>query len=260
MVGRTCVVPFTDDLRPWSSALPDKCRKLRRWRSGVLLLVGGWFDVYLSVLCISLLIISPFLLKNYKLFSNIIGPVLALFILGYICRQSDALSGVENWNGLFYKGFLRGIAELLLGGFCFNISNKLKTVPFRKWIKGILTLVEISGYGIVLIYVASKAVRWYDFPILWILCVSITLTLSGCTFTSCVSLLPKWSKYIRSMSLAMYTCQVGCGMLVEWFYPTSETLYKLTFYILALIIASITCIFICDKLSFKKFKKYFVLE
>lgn len=73
-------------------------------------------DWYLSVLCITLLIIYPFLLKHYYLFTDISGPLIALFILGYLCRQDDSLAGVEVWNGIFYKGFLRGFAEILLGG------------------------------------------------------------------------------------------------------------------------------------------------
>ncbi len=187
-------------------------------------------DWYLSVLIISIMIIFPLLLLNYDYFSFVVSPIIVLFIMGYLCRGSESLSGVEVWNGFFYKGFLRGFSEMLLGGICCNLSYTLSQYRELTLLRRVLTFTECMGYIIVLVYATLKTNMKYDYFALFVLCVAISISFSEMSYMQGIRILRKYDKsivFLSKLSLCVYVCQAGCGYYINAAFTQSSTNVKL---------------------------------
>lgn len=58
------------------------------------------------------------------------------------------------------------------------------------------------------------------------LCLSITISFSGISFTSHFMMTEKLDKMLTQFSLGMYVCQVSCGTPVQWLLPDQSILVK----------------------------------
>lgn len=87
------------------------------------LYVGNtWF---LSAMFIAMFLLFPLLLRWFEYTTKLVLPIFALFILGYIYGNYQTILVHDEWNGLFYTGFSRAIAEMSLGASLFPLSQFL---------------------------------------------------------------------------------------------------------------------------------------
>ncbi len=113
--------------------------------------MGLW---YISTMLLCIYLLYPFCSHFYDLFIHILGPMIAISILGYLHKATGSILGPFYIIGVFYKGFLRGFAEISLGIFIFPLSKRLSAVFFTKLGKLIMTSIVIS----LTIFIAYHAV------------------------------------------------------------------------------------------------------
>lgn len=135
---------------------------------------------YLSIYLIAVLILVPVILKYRDFFSKVIAPIIAFFMIGYIYTCGSKLSGVEIWCGPFLKSSLRGFAEIMLGIFCYEMSQYIRnTAKINKWTipPRFVKAVEIVSFTLVIIYSNLKLISdEYEIFALLFLMVGITFT------------------------------------------------------------------------------------
>lgn len=173
---------------------------------------------YLAVWLMVMFILYPIGRKNYDVFMNIICPLLALFVLGYLDYTTQSLSDIEDWTGLFYKCFLRGFAEMALGCLAFSLVRWMND---RKWTvrgKKFLTFVEIFGYLFVLFYTCTRYNGQYEFLMLFVIFGLVILSFSD--IAPGVKYFNKpWAYKLGKLSLVIYLNQFYCIRLVEYAIP-----------------------------------------
>ena len=107
---------------------------------------------YLSAMLLCMMIIYPIFRKNKNLFINVIAPLAAIFLYGYIMQESGYVGAPEDWYGIMYKGVIRGFAGISLGCVAYNISEWLKQKNISKQMSFLLSLYEtLCILGVILI-------------------------------------------------------------------------------------------------------------
>ena len=134
---------------------------------------------YLSVLFFVSFLIYPLLCRRRELFTKYIAPLTAVWVLGYIAITSGYLNDPGEWWGSFFKGMLRGYADIALGCLCFEITRWLDSEE-RSGSGGVLwPLLEVVSYAGVIAYAvfhgASDAHDFFMIPLV-MLAVSISFS------------------------------------------------------------------------------------
>lgn len=138
---------------------------------------------YLSAMIISMAILYPLLRKNSKLITNIILPLAALFVLGYLCKNYSTPRNPNKWIGFAFKGMLRGFAEIGMGVVCYQITKAFSRLNLTTFGKVILTSLEpvlYVSYIVYLLFIKSSTRDWILVPLLML---AIGISFSGHTFT-----------------------------------------------------------------------------
>ncbi len=79
---------------------------------------------YLSALILALLFLFPVAMKFRSMFLNVIAPLMAVMILGYLTLTYGSVGSDPGfWNGYYGKGLIRAVAEISLGAVCFGVSS-----------------------------------------------------------------------------------------------------------------------------------------
>ncbi len=133
---------------------------------------------YISAMLLSMLILVPLCIKNRNLFLYVIAPAIGIFGLGILYQNCGFLSGPENWQGNYMKGFLRGISELSLGAFAFLLVEKVRKREYTTFGKTLLSLLECGCYILVFIGCATYARGTGDFVIVFFQFFGVVLSFS----------------------------------------------------------------------------------
>lgn len=112
--------------------------------SGISAAAPNHIEWYLSVMFLIMLLLYPILRKRYSLFVNVIAPIVGIFVLGWMCKSFDRVTGVLVWDGVCYRSMLRGLADISLGAFAFDMSRRLEAKPLSTGVRVFLTLVELA--------------------------------------------------------------------------------------------------------------------
>ena len=176
--------------------------------------MSGWkmgnpqfVEWYLSVMVLGMLILFPIIRKHYHVFTRVIAPAVGIFLLGYLFHKYHRLGGVKDWDVLTFTAMLRGIAELCLGAFTYEIVQILKEKINIEKAKLINTLIFVFGtIGFVLF-------TWYDSNNkLQFIGVPICMVLVGVCFMggTCLSgaLNNRFIMFLGKFSLPLYLAQV----------------------------------------------------
>lgn len=167
-------------------------------------LVIGGHTWYISAMLLSMMILFPLIKKYKKNFTYMIAPLIVFFIGGYISHKWVSLGSPYDMTGFIYKGLLRAFFELSLGAILFEITNKIKNINFSKIGRILLTLIELGGFiSIFIVTNLEDASSKYDFVMLLILCISITIAFSEKTiFLKFAN--NKLFYYLEKLSLPIY--------------------------------------------------------
>ena len=162
---------------------------------------------YLSAMMICMFLIYPFLKKFYTTFTHIIAPLATILILGYMAQNYGKLTGVLSWEGLCYRGMLRGICELCLGTVCFEVSRYIKAMDMTKGKKALFTLSEIGLWGITFVLVMTTVPYYFEIYTLLAIAAATTISFSDVSFGGKI-FNNKFFCYLGKLSLPIYLSQL----------------------------------------------------
>lgn len=163
---------------------------------------------YLSAMVIALFILYPILLKKFELSSKVIFPIITTFLLAYLYKTQNSICATFEWNGFFYTGLLRAIAEIALGASLFSFVEFL-TTKF-KWLFGskkavaklFLTAIKVLCYGITIIHAYGFTFGGaFSIHALFYLAIAVSLS-----FAEGGYMIPdnKITRYLGKISLPIY--------------------------------------------------------
>lgn len=167
---------------------------------------------YLSAMLILLPLFYAALLKEKDFFLYIFCPIFVLMIYGYYSVTTQHIDRWADWNGLFYMSLPRAWAGLCLGGIVNRVAEYLRGLSFTP--KGSLFLsgVEFICFGIVMVYMYTRAWRRLDFLCIGLLAVVASIALSE--KASAHKAFPVWFSKISEFSLALYVSHWTIRLLI----------------------------------------------
>ena len=199
---------------------------------------------YLSVMFLAMFMIYPLAKKYHDTFVNIVCPLVAVFILGYMQKEYGSITGVMTWTGLFYKSFLRGFAEICLGLFLFQVSDYLKQISLSPTSKISTTILEAVLYAFCILLTMLSVKKRYEILIVFALAVALPLTFSGITYSYDICknsiIIPMLGKismpiYLFQLSAINITKAYLTG-LSDFYTVTATVVITMTFAILSMLL------------------------
>lgn len=165
---------------------------------------------YLSCMLIAFAIIYPLCRKYYINFTHLFGPLFALMLLGYLSLNIGSLGGVKLVSGLTRHCTNRALAEITLGTTCFEISRWLKGKTFSTPQRLLFSLTEAGCYFCTFVYIYTNLKnQQYDFYILLLLCVAVTISFSQCGLLgTCTLFENRVCDYLGAISMPIFLFQV----------------------------------------------------
>ncbi len=202
---------------------------------------------YISAMLICMLVLYPLIRKYKKNFTHIIAPIIVIFVSGWISHQYGKLTVIFDWTGIMYAGILRAFFELALGAILYEVVEKLKTIDFTKFAKFILKIVELTGF-ISIFFIANIAnvSTNYDFIMLLILCVSISIALSEKTIGYNLAN-NSFCYYLEKLSLPIYLNHVWIRIIVQNYFKQITYIQKVGLVVILSITVSIIILFFIEK-------------
>ncbi len=202
---------------------------------------------YISAMLICMLILYPLIRKYKKNFTHIVAPIIVIFIGGWISYKYRRLTVIFEWTGIMYAGILRAFFELTLGSILYEIVENLKTIEFTKITKFILTIVELAGFtSIFFIVNIENASTNYDFIMLLILCVSISIALSEKTIGYNLAN-NSFCYYLEKLSLPIYLNHEWIRIIVQNYFKQITYTQKVGLVVISSITVSIIILFLVEK-------------
>lgn len=206
---------------------------------------------YLSAMLICMFLIYPLLRKFYKAFTNIIAPLVAILILGYMAHTYGKLTGVMSWEGFFYRGMLRGFSELCLGTVCFEICRHLKEIKANKKTKILFTVAEIILWLLSFVLIMTTVSYYYEFHTLICISAATTITFSGLGYGSTL-FDNKLFIYLGKLSLPIYLSQLILIELVPAYLGYLPTNVQMLIAIAGTLIISVGLLHLTELITRKK--------
>lgn len=159
---------------------------------------------YLSAMLIAMAVLFPFLYAKRDIFLNVAAPLISICLFSYIYVKKGTLALTTTYGELpVYYGLLRAIAEISLGVFCFNICEKIRDVQVTKLTSFLLTAAELGCYIWVLAGCYSKPYGGWDFAVVLLLAIAVTISFSGKSFSPNIFKAPVFG-FLGKFSLALY--------------------------------------------------------
>lgn len=171
---------------------------------------------YISTMLLAMIVLYPLCKKYYTKFVRIVAPLIAVFLVGYMCHETGGLSLTSDWAGICAKVQLRAVAELCLGIFGFEVTRFLKRLNISGMTKAILTIVEWMCYIFAILFAISTLGREYEPYALYALFVAVVLSFSNQTLT-CEILNIKIVYFLGKISLPMYLMQNAIRELIQYY-------------------------------------------
>ena len=174
---------------------------------------------YLSATLIAKVLLYPivyfYISKGQKAFVSIIS-IATLFLYGYLSHEHPAMTPGE-WIGITYVGTLRGLAGISLGIICFEFCAFLEKLNFNLIGRLIISCIEVACYaGCILCMKFCKNTIW-NFHIIFLLFVAISISLSELSFMSYVNKFK--CSFLKKASISIYLSHFYIVQNFENLYP-----------------------------------------
>ena len=224
------------------------------WISGIGKVTVNAPTWYISAMLVSMLILYPMLLKNFDLFTRVIAPALAIFLIGWIAKETGTLSVPATWLGLCYKGLIRGIAEMSLGCVCFVVCQWLMQLRLKTAGKILLSVIEWACYIIAIGICVHFGVD-FGYLLVAVLAIGITISFSNQSATAALFHSPIFP-FLGQFSLTIYLIHYPIRMVFMHikpnlaYWPQMGLFFLITFVIgllYLLIVKGILCLYHCNK-------------
>ncbi len=159
------------------------------------------FTWYISAMIIGLLILFPIYIKYKDSSRFIIMPLLFIFCIGYVINNASI--GVNNtWMGFISGGLLRGMGEMALGAFCYEICIRLRAINLTKVGKLLVMLLLLFLVLILLVWATGRLSGTKAFIMVFIIAMILIIL-----YSRLISFIPSGNMfccYLGSLSLPMY--------------------------------------------------------
>lgn len=187
----------------------------------------GW---YLSAMMLSTLILYPCIRKWGRSFVQLVCPLAAAFILGYLFHKFGNFRDPAAWSILFYKGFLRGFAEISLGCFCFTVAEKVQEIRLTRLARVLCSIVEYGSLAAIIIYSNTESCLDMDCESVLLMAIAVIIMGSRASILSEVwdktSVLPWLGKFSMMLYLNhMYWVWIFAVIGLQMEYPAMLALY-----------------------------------
>ncbi len=175
---------------------------------------------YLSAMFISMVLLYPLMRKFRENFTCIIAPLIVIFGLGYVSQKFGHLNlQVKEWN-VVYPGIIRAVSELSLGAICYALCRKLREVRFTTLSRVLITLAQVVGYAAVIFFTTRLPAKRFDYVLLLILAVCVTLSFSGQGVAADL-FQGKFFRFLGRLSLNLYLHHRWVEFYLNWRLPAS---------------------------------------
>ena len=189
---------------------------------------------YLSAMILIMFLLYPLYAKNKKRFEYYIAPLIAVFVLGYLCYVYGSLLNPSKKLDFTFKGNLRVLAEICLGVVCYNFCEMLKKLKLTGFGRTVFTVLELLGYVLSILYMQfyTDYPNYFHFVLLLLLAISVTISFSevGLLFPlfrhSFFNLLGKFSLY-------PYLLYSTVSMVLPRLFPEMDIYVMIVVYIAA---------------------------
>lgn len=160
---------------------------------------------YICSMLLALAIIFPLLLKNFDLTTLVIAPVVSALMIGYLKKTYGAMPVSNEFETFTYSCNIRAVAVILLGCFCFTMSEKIKEIKFSHLNKILLIIIENGCWLVSMYFMISGINTRYDSYVIYFMAFGITLTFSR--EFDCKIYNNKFVYFLGELSLPLYLCQ-----------------------------------------------------
>lgn len=207
---------------------------------------------YLASMFFALVIIYPLLLWNFDVTSKIIAPVGSSIMIGYMISKYGNLPSSFETDPILTPDNLRALAVVLLGVFCYVISEKIKETEFTKVQRYALIAVENICWIASLLYIVSDLNGKYEGIVVYVFALAVSLTFSR-NF-ECKLYNNSFVYYLGRISLTVYLSQNVARNFVQFYFDTSNVMYVVLVTALTILLGVIVD-FVCQRINKRKTAK-----
>lgn len=170
---------------------------------------------YLSAMFAAMWMLYPLYLKNKDIYIHIIAPLITMFFWGWISLTYGNLGDTPGtWNGLLFKGMMRGIAGVSAGTLCYTLASSLSSIRLTSLGRWIVTNIEVVCYGFSIYYMMSHVSSTQDTIVVLVLMIAITITFSGQSYIIGLFNNIKWS-YCAKFSSVLFFCHYTWALIMS---------------------------------------------
>ena len=210
---------------------------------------------YISSMLMGMMILYP-LIRKFKLnFMYLFVPILLIVGFGFLNLFYGNLRNPETIISFTFKGNIRCVLELLLGGIIYILCEKFKKIDFTKFGLILITIIEITCLTIPIIisHFINESSR-YDFIVLIIIAIGVLIAFSEKTLEYNI-LCNKFSYWLEKLSLTIYIFHYSVRVFCTYYSGFKKINYinKLTIYTFLSIIVGIIMMYFIDYLKKNNF-------
>ena len=201
---------------------------------------------YLSALMIALPLVMYCYLINNDFFESYMITVVPMLIYGWMNNTYHTLGLWHEWTGIIHTAAIRAFADLLLGCFVYKCSGILSNLKISELSKGILTLIEVGGFGVICI-VSFKSRGGYSFQCaVFLMILSLSITFSMKSWTAYWNGIG-WTAFCRvlgKLSIPVFCTHASVLKIVEYYFSLKSYITKVLFSFVLLFIISFALLFL----------------
>ena len=196
---------------------------------------------YISSMLLCMAVLYPLLRKHYYMFCSVYGPLLGLFLTGYLIHTTGYLGGVSDWIGVTYKCNYRAFAELSLGAACYEASRNISQ---KRWTRLKKIMFSVFATLSILISIGSTCSTdrlFNDGCVLLCMCIAVTIVFGKVGIFSNTKALynNKVFLYLGKLSMPMFLLQNVLHYWVPYFYKGSSIALNISLVFLGTVLLSI---------------------
>lgn len=160
---------------------------------------------YLSAMIVVMFILYPILKKYKHNYTKIAAPIISVLILGYLNHNWVGLDhAYQIWDGIFFTGTLRALAEINIGVIIYELNQKFSKVEYTKQGKILMTIIgELLLFLVIIIVQFATKSKNYDYVMLLFIAISVFIFVSGKTYDHKI-LSNNFVFYLEKLSMPMF--------------------------------------------------------
>lgn len=175
-------------------------------------------DWYISVMLLCMIVIYPLCRKYFSMFTRVVAPVCALFLLGFLYRKTNSILAPTQYMDIAYKGVFRGFADLCIGVAVYPLIGWLQGLDLTQMAKKLISVAEAAIWTIIIGYMAFSNYNDYDFVVVLLIGAGVVLAFSHRGWLA-DRFDTKACWWLGKFSLSLYLGHVYWGRLLGSRYP-----------------------------------------